>query len=414
MSLLRRRDLLVGAAGWAGAACAGDDGAAPLWFSYGGKNREELLKLVAAYNEREPEHRIRPVFQGDYFELLAKLRTALAAGRAPAVTHVVAEVIPYLVRADVLLPLDELGLGETPDFVGALAQSGSFGEGRPRETFGIPFNRSTPIAYLNEPRLRELGLEPPTTHEELRALARAGTAADGSSVGFACPVDWWFWVAMVYQHGGELCDEGGRFTLGGEAGVEALARWQDLVHRDKTMRPPTGRDYTAWQNVNQEFLAGRYPMVWNSSAFLRYLESNAKFRVLAAPLPRAARAGVPSGGTMFVVPRSLSDAMREAARRFLAFMSTPEASNQFATRTGYIPVTRPGIERLRADGYYDAVPNDAVAIRQLEVVRPWPWHDRLFRVQREVVQARLESAVLRDEDPRAAIAGAVRALSEEP
>jgi sn-glycerol 3-phosphate transport system substrate-binding protein len=155
-------------------------------------------------------------------------------------------------------------------------------------------------------------------------------------------------------------------------------------------------------------------MVWNSSAFLRYLESNAKFRVLAAPLPRAARAGVPSGGTMFVVPRSLSDAMREAARRFLAFMSTPEASNQFATRTGYIPVTRPGIERLRADGYYDAVPNDAVAIRQLEVVRPWPWHDRLFRVQREVVQARLESAVLRDEDPRAAIAGAVRALSEEP
>jgi sn-glycerol 3-phosphate transport system substrate-binding protein len=414
MNSLRRRDLLAGAAGSLGAACVGDDGAAPLWFSYGGKNREELLKLVASYNEREPAHRIKPVFQGDYFELLAKLRTALAAGRAPAVTHVVAEVIPYLVRADVLLPLDELGLGETSDFVGALAQSGTFGAGRPRETYGIPFNRSTPIAYFNEARLGELGFPPPSTHEELRALARAGTATDGSSVGFACPVDWWFWVAMVYQHGGELVDDTGRFTLGGEAGVAALARWQELVHVDRSMRPPSGRDYTAWQNINQEFLAGRYPMVWNSSAFLRYLESNAKFRVIAAPLPRAARAGVPSGGTMFVVPREAPPGTREAVRRFLAFMSAPEASNQFATRTGYIPVTRSGISRLRAEGYYDAVPNDAVPIDQLEVVRPWPWHERLFRVQREVVQARLESAVLRNEDPRTAIAGAVRALEEEP
>jgi sn-glycerol 3-phosphate transport system substrate-binding protein len=166
--------------------------------------------------------------------------------------------------------------------------------------------------------------------------------------------------------------------------------------------------------VNQEFVAGRYPMVWNSSAFLRYLESNAKFRVVAAPLPRAARAGVPSGGTMFVVPRSAPDGTREAARRFLAFMSTPEASNQFATRTGYIPVTRTGIDRLRADGYYETVPNDAVPVRQLDVVRPWPWHERLFRVQREVVQARLESAVLRNEDARATIAAAARALEEEP
>lgn len=414
MKRLRRRALLAGAAGLMGSACGGDDDAAPLWFSYGGKNREELLKLVAQYNAQEPLHRIKPVFQGDYFELLAKLRTALAAGRAPAVTHVVAEVIPYLVKAEVLLPLDELGLAETSDFVGSLAQSGTFGAGRPRETFGIPFNRSTPIAYFNEGRLRELGLPPPSTHEELRAFARAGTSGDGVSVGFACPVDWWFWVAMVYQHGGELVDEYGRFTLGGEAGVAALARWQDLVHADRTMRPPSGRDYTAWQNINQEFLAGRYPMVWNSSAFLRYLESNAKFPVIAAPLPRASRAGVPSGGTMFVVPRSAPLGTRESARRFLAFMSTPAASNQFATRTGYIPVTRPGIELLRTEGHYASFPNDAVPVRELEVVRPWPWHERLFRVQREVVQARLESAVLRNEDPRATIEGAVRALEEEP
>ncbi len=393
--------------------CADDPRVAPLWFSYGGKNREELLKLVAEYNLKESDHPIKPVFQGDSFELLAKFRTALAAGKVPAVTHVVAEVIPYLVKADVLLDLAELpNLPADLDMVPALAQSGTFGERGTTKLFGLPFNRSTPIAYVNRTLLGELSLEPPRTWEELRAFAKAGQRKDFGT-GFACPVDWWFWVALVYQAGGELCDEDGNFTLGGEAGVEALAFWQTLVHTDKSMRPPTGRDYTAWQNVNQEFIAGRYPMIWNSSAFLRYLEGNAKFDVGAVPLPSKRRAGSPTGGTMFVVPKACPPRWHEAASRFLRFMMTPEASNQFATRTGYIPVTNRGLELLREDGHYARLPNDEVPLAQLSAVRPWPFSTKLFRVQREVVQARLESAVLEQEDARQTLTDACRAIAED-
>ena len=46
-----------------------------------------------------------------------------------------------------------------------------------------------------------------------------------------------------------------------------------------------------------DFLAGRVAMIWNSTAFLRYLEDNAKFEVGAAALPRDVRASVPTGGT---------------------------------------------------------------------------------------------------------------------
>ena len=78
----------------------------PFWFTYGGRNRSTLETLVARFNHAQSDVWVRAVFQGDYFEGLAKLRTALAAGAAPPLSHVVGEVVPYLAAAGVLEPLD--------------------------------------------------------------------------------------------------------------------------------------------------------------------------------------------------------------------------------------------------------------------------------------------------------------------
>src|SRR5689334_19839789 len=126
----------------------------------------------------------------------------MMAGRAPAVTHVVAEVLPYLVRANVL---EELGaierLSADFGFVPALSQQGAFAGGGERPLYAVPFNRSTPIAYLNGDLMDELGLSPPQTWDELEAFAVRATTGSGSDkrYGFSCPIDWWFWVAMVAQ-----------------------------------------------------------------------------------------------------------------------------------------------------------------------------------------------------------------------
>jgi sn-glycerol 3-phosphate transport system substrate-binding protein len=386
----------------------------PLWFSYGGKNREALLALVERFNRESPEHALAPVFQGDYFELLAKLRTAIHAGAPPAITHVVGEVIPYLAGAGVLEPLEGL-LGPSLEdaFVPALSQHGAFASPERTPTYGIPFNRSTPIAYLNGRWLDELGLKPPSTWDELRELARAATRGAGAEkkYGFACPIDWWMWVALVGQAGGDLV-EGERFTLGGEAGIRALELWKELAAAGHMMLP-AGRDYNAWSVTNTEFLSGRVAMIWTSTAFVRYLEENAKFPVVAAPLPRDARRAVPTGGTFFVVPSRGRPEWRDATTAFLSFMSRADTSNEFATKTGYIPVTKSGVAELERQGFYGTHANDRVAVSQLDAVRPWPWHAALFRVQREIVQSRLESAVLGGAGARASLDDAARAVREE-
>jgi sn-glycerol 3-phosphate transport system substrate-binding protein len=202
----------------------------------------------------------------------------------------------------------------------------------------------------------------------------------------------------------------GRVSLGGDAGVEALELWRTLVLRDKSMKPPPGRDYNAWQKTNEDFLAGQVAMIWTSTAFLRYLEENARFPVLAAPLPRAARFAVPTGGTHWVILKSASIEKREAAFRFLRFMHEPAQVIDWATSTGYLPVTRKAIAALERRGYYREHPNDRVALDQLEHARPLPWSRELFRIQREVVQPNLELAVLSDR-PAREVLGRARALA---
>jgi sn-glycerol 3-phosphate transport system substrate-binding protein len=412
LSLSSRRDVLRAAAALAAEASFGcarpprplrEAGrtVVTFWYAYGDLVRKVLLDLIARFNASQTRVLVKAVHQGDYYEALAKLRTSLAAGVAPSLAHVVLEVVPYLARARVLEPLDDYDGALDIPFVSALEQHGSFvGAGR-EPVVAIPFNRSTPIMFANARVLQEERAFPPRTWEELAAVARQLTrrAPNGEMRwGFEVPISWWYWVAMVGQAGGRIVDADGRMSLGNDAGEKAIRFWQRLVRQERVMRPPPGRDYQAWQSSNESFLQARVAMMWSSTAYVRYLEDNARFPVLAAPLPRDVRASVPTGGTMFVLLRSAPDEEKRAAWEFVRWMCDRDQTIEWATRTGYMPVTKPAVDALLERGWYARHPNDRVAYEQLADVDPWPWAPELFRVERDVVEPRLEEAVITGRD----------------
>lgn len=383
------------------------------WYALGGKSREALLELVRRFHQAQDEVVVEAVYQGDYFESLAKLRTAVAAKAAPALSHVVAEVVPYLARARVLEPLDDYPGMREIDFVRPLAQAGAFRGGDREPLFGVPFNRSTPLMYCNGEIFAKAGLGPPKTWDELREVAKKLTRDHGERWGHEVPIAWWYWVALVGQAGGRVFDDAGRPTLGGEEGVRALRLWQDLIHRERVMRPPPGRDYDAWNVVNQDFLGSRAAFIWTSTAYLRYFETTARFPVVAAPLPSDVRASVPTGGTFFVVVREAPDEEKVAAAKFLRFVCQPDQAAFLSAKTGYLPVTEAATAKLRAEGFFTQHPNDQIVQEQLSSVEPWPWEPMLFRIERDIVDPRLEEAVLLDQDPRVALREA-RLRAERP
>ena len=383
--------------------------AASFWFSYGGRNREVLERLVHRFNGSQTQYSVKPVFQGDYHEGLAKLRLGLAAGSGPSVSHVIGEVVPYLAEAGVLERLSGYPGVDNIDVIPQLSQNGSWIGGGARPLVALPFNRSTPIAYLNGGIFRAAGLSAPTTWDELRQVARTLTVRNKHRTvryGFECPISWWFWVALVNQAGGDVVEPDGTVSFGGDAGVRALALWQTLANQDRSMKRPAGREASANESTNRDFLAGRTSMIWNSTAFLKYLEDNAGFPVVAAPLPAGRRAAMPTGGTHFVMLRDTPDRAKEAGWAFLRWMMAPEQVIEWATGTGYMPTTVSAVRRLERQGYYERHPNDRVAYDQLTVARPWPWSTKLVWVAREVLQPRLERAVLSGADAHAILAEA--------
>jgi sn-glycerol 3-phosphate transport system substrate-binding protein len=316
-------------------------------------------------------------------------------------SHVIGEVVPYLAEAGVLEPLDSYRGADELDVIDALGQRGSWVGGDRYPLVALPFNRSTPIAYLNRELFEKAGLSAPATWVELRRVARSLTVRRGNRTlqhGFGCPVSWWFWVALVGQAGGQLVSADGTVSLGGRAGVEALQLWQRLARQDRTMKPPPGRDYNAWEQTNQDFLAQRTAMIWTSTAFLRYLEDNAPFSVEAAPLPRHRHHAVPTGGTHWIVLRDAPGEAKVAAWAFLRWMHRSAQVITWATETGYLPTTHNAVDQLRNRGFFRKHPNHGVALDQLKVALPWPWSTELFRVQREIVTPRLEQAVLEGQD----------------
>jgi sn-glycerol 3-phosphate transport system substrate-binding protein len=376
---------------------------------YGGRNRATLEALVDRFNAVQSDVWVHPIFQGDYFEGLAKLRTALAAGAAPPLSHVVGEVVPYLADAGVLEALDDYPGARSLPLLPALGQAGSFRNGADKPLVIVPFNRSTPIAYVNRRLLEARQIPAPESWESLARVASELSAP--GRFGFGCPIDWWYWAALVGQAGGEVVEPDGRISLGGEAGVRALGFWQDLVRRG-LMKPPPGRDYNAWEQLSQDFLAERVAMIWSSTAFVRYLEETADFPISCLPLPRGVRAAVPTGGTHLVLFKSASHELKNAAWRFVSFLLEPRSAAFWSRETGYLPVTSPAASELETSGFYEQHPSYRVALDQLTAAQPWPWSKNLFRVQRELVQPRLEAAVLERRDP-ARVLDEARALALE-
>ncbi|TGU66716.1 extracellular solute-binding protein, partial [Mesorhizobium sp. M00.F.Ca.ET.186.01.1.1] len=94
--------------------------------------------------------------------------------------------------------------------------------------YAVPFNRSTPLLYINRDMLKAAGLDPngPKSWDELISYSQKLVKKEGDKVtryGFSTPVDIWFYEALVFQSGGSILSEDGKeLTLNNESGKAPL------------------------------------------------------------------------------------------------------------------------------------------------------------------------------------------------
>ena len=235
------------------------------------------------------------------------------------------------------------------------------------QTWGVPFQRSTIVAYYNKDMFREAGLDPekaPTTWDEMVEMGKALT--DEDTHGLMIPstgYPYWMFQALAIQNGKEVMSDDGLTThFDDPAVVETLEFWKSLSTEHGIM--PEGT--VEWGTLRQAVLEGQTAMMWHSTGNLTAVKNNATFDFGVAMLPANERLGSPTGGGNFYIFKDSTDEEKEAAMKLIKFMTSPEKAAEWSIATGYMGVSPAAYETEALKAYTAAFPPALVARDQLE------------------------------------------------
>ena len=241
------------------------------------------------------------------------------------------------------------------------------------KTWGIPFQRSTIVLYYNKEAFKEAGLDPnrpPANWKEQAEYAQKLTKRDASG-----KVTQWGAADSVVglsrtgcsrrlaiENGANLMNAAGTETYYDKPEViEALQYWVDLVKKHKVH--PEG--IVEWGTTPKDFFERKMAMVWTTTGNLTNVRTNAKFDFGVAMLPAGKQRGSPTGGGNFYLFKKSTPAQREAAFKFVKWITTPQRAAQWGIDTGYVAVRADAWETPAMKQYVAGFPAAAVARDQL-------------------------------------------------
>ncbi|WP_204518149.1 ABC transporter substrate-binding protein [Brevibacillus fulvus] len=377
------------------------------WYALGGKNGELIESMVKEFNDTHKDIVVKPAYQGDYYQNHAKVLAAISAGNQPDVTMVEVGSIGAFAEAKALEDLQPYAADTIDRYIPGLLGNSYWKD----KLYAIPFNRSTPLLYLNRDMLKAAGLDPngPKSWEELHEYAQKLTKSEGgktSVYGFSTPIDIWFYEALVIESGGSILSEDGKqLAINSEAGKAPLEFWTNMI-KEGVMKAPPGEKYNAWDVAKQDFVNQKVGMIFTSTGDLKGLSESAKFDVGAAFMPANKEYGAPTGGANLVILAKSPDAEKKAAWEFVKWMTDTPQSIKWSTQTGYMPVTKEAVESEEMKKYYETAPNFEVAVKQLEYAKARPMVPAYKEVQ-EIIMTELQRAVLNQATADEALQNAV-------
>jgi len=373
----------------------------------GGALTEVVDGLVARFEEQNPDITVNAIYAGNYDDTRIKALAALDSGE-PAQLAVIAAIDAYdLIEQDLIVPFEDTIETEEEQawldsFYPALMANSKI-EG---QTWGVPFQRSTVVAYYNKDMFRDAGLDPdkaPETWDELVEMGKTLSTEDRH--GLMIPstgYPYWMFQALAIQNGTELMSEDGLTTYFDDpAVVDTLEFWKSLSVEHGIM--PEGT--VEWGTLRQAFLEGETAMMWHSTGNLTAVKNDASFDFGVAMLPANERPGSPTGGGNFYLFKDATDAEKQAALELIKFMTAPEQAAEWSIETGYMGVSPAAYENEALQDYTENFPPALVARDQLEHAVAEFSTFETARV-RDGLNTAIQSALTGDKTPEDALAEA--------
>ncbi|MFK4996786.1 extracellular solute-binding protein [Bacillus sp. N9] len=121
-----------------------------------------------------------------------------------------------------------------------------------------------------------------------------------------------------------------------------------------------------WATVPSDFLSGKTAMMFHTTGNLTNVKENADFDFGVAFLPANNHYGSPTGGGNIYLFKDIPEANKEAATKFIKFLTEPERVAQWSIDTGYVATRASAYETEKLKNYVQEFPEALVARDQLE------------------------------------------------
>jgi multiple sugar transport system substrate-binding protein len=197
----------------------------------------------------------------------------------------------------------------------------------------LPLQYVVIYLYYRADLLQQAGLQPPKTFEEFRNAAIKLTAGDVAGYGMrggAGGFDHW---GPFVLGGGASFDKGGMVT---PAALAANRWYVDLVRKDHVV--PASAPTDSFRQIVDAFKSGRTAMTIHHVGSSKEMTEALGDKVSAVPVPRSPDGG---GWTYFGDESNAvfaSSRNKEAAFRWISFLSTAENNAELNKLTGQLPI----------------------------------------------------------------------------
>lgn len=345
------------------------------WHAMGGELGQKVDALAAGFNASQDTYTVRPVYKGNYSEVLNAAIAAFRAGTQPHIVQVFEVGTATMMTAqNAIYPVYQLmaDVGEPfdPDaYLPAVASYYTTTDGR---LLSLPFNSSTPVFYYNKDAFAKAGLDPerpPKTWPEM-GQAMAAVRDAGYECGFSTA--WQSWIQIENFSAWHNLPIGTQENGFGGLATELVINSPAHVNHLKTLAEwsQDGRfRYGGRRGDGQGLFTSGACVGWfHSSAGYASIRDTAEFDFGIAPLPYwpelidEPQNSIIGGATLWVLR---GHEAYDGVARFFSYLSSRDVQADWHQFTGYLPITLDAWKATEQSGFYRQNPGTDVAISQV-------------------------------------------------
>ncbi|MDM5338605.1 sugar ABC transporter substrate-binding protein [Fictibacillus enclensis] len=324
------------------------------WDYYGSEAAVAMNNAIKTYEKAHPNVDIERI-EVPFGELKKKILLGAAGGELPDILIIDNPDHQMLAEAGILADLTKK--------VNVWGQEKNYFEGPLSSTvykgknYGIPLGSNNLALFYNEDLLKEAGIKPPKTWDELKNAAKKLTHNDvyGISVSAISQEEGTFqFLPFVWQAGSDLT----HFNTQGS--VDAISLWKELIDSHSMSE---GVLTQTQQDVALQFINGKTAMMVNGTWQIPVLEKEKKLNWNVVELPGYKENSTILGGENYAITSTSKH--KEAAWNVLMFMQEKENAKKILIQKGNLPPRKDYIQ----DDYWQKDPRLKTFAKSMEFAK---------------------------------------------